>query len=58
MPGTTKVISLYVTGSFTLTFPSGWSTNVIGAYDGSVLNQIVVEYISVGKYFVMINQPD
>jgi len=58
MPGTTKVISLYVTGSFTLTFPSGWSTNVIGAYDGSVLNQIVVEYISTGKYFVMINQPD
>jgi len=56
--GKTKVISLYVTGSFTLTLPSGWSTNVIGTYDGSVLNQIVVEYISTGKYFVMINQPD
>lgn len=54
----TKVITLYVTGNFALTFPTGWDTNIIGSYDGTKLNQIVVEYRSSGNYFTTINQPD
>lgn len=55
---TTKVISIYITGNFALTLPANWSTNIIGGYDGTVLNQIVVEYISSGVYWVTITQPD
>lgn len=55
---TTKVISIYITGNFALTLPTNWSTNIIGGYDGTVLNQIVVEYISSGVYWVTITQPD
>ena len=54
----TKVITLYVQGEFPLTFPAGWSTNIIGEYDGAVRNQIVVEFIKTGDYAVDINQPD
>lgn len=54
----TKVITLYITGDFALTFPAGWGTNQIGTYDGTKLNQIVVEYRSSGNYFTTINQPD
>lgn len=54
----TKVITLYVQGEFSLTFPTGWSTNIIGDYDGAVRNQIVVEFIKTGDYAVEINQPD
>jgi len=54
----TKVITLYVQGAFALTFPAGWSTNIIGDYDGAVRNQIVVEFIKTGDYAVEINQPD
>ena len=55
---TTKVISIYITGNFALTLPANWSTNIIGGYNGTVLNQIVVEYISSGVYWVTITQPD
>lgn len=54
----TKTISLYVTGDFALTFPANWSDDIIGTYDGTVMNQIIVEYIKSGEYFVTINQPD
>ena len=54
----TKVITLYVTGSYSLTYPANWSTNVIGAYDGTVNNQIIVEYVKSGTYWMAINQPD
>ncbi len=54
----TKVITLYVQGEFPLTFPEGWSDNIIGEYDGAVRNQIVVEFIKDGDYAVEINQPD
>jgi hypothetical protein len=56
--GKTKVISLYVTGDFAITYPANWTDSIIGTYDGTVLNQIVVEIRSTGKYFVTINQPD
>lgn len=54
----TKVLSLYVTGNFALTYPDNWTNAIIGTYDGNKLNQIIVEYRSNGKYFVTINQPD
>lgn len=56
--GKTKVISLYITGDFALTYPTNWTDSIIGTYDGTVLNQIIVEYRSTGEYFVTINQPD
>src|SRR5690606_5455738 len=43
--GQTKTITIYVTGNFAITMPSGWADNLSGEYDGTVLNQIVVEYI-------------
>jgi hypothetical protein len=55
--GITKVLSLYVTGDFALTYPSNWTNSILGTYDGTVLNQIIVEYRSTGNYFVTINQP-
>ena len=54
----TKVITLYVQGEFPLTFPTGWSDNIIGEYSGEFRNQIVVEFIKDGDYAVEINQPD
>ena len=51
----TKVLSLYVDGNFTLTFPTAWSTNIKGSYDGTKLNLIVIEYISSGVYWVRIS---
>jgi len=55
--GKTKVISIYVTGNFILTFPAGWSGNIKGAYVGTLKNQIVVEYLSTGIYWITITQP-
>jgi len=55
--GKTKVISLYVTGNFALTYPSGWTTTIVGTYAGALKNQIVVEYLSTGNYWVTITQP-
>lgn len=56
--GYTRVITLYVTGSYTLTLPANWSTNQVGSYVQGVLNQVVVEYVSSGVYWVTITQPD
>jgi hypothetical protein len=54
----TKVITLYVTGNFAITYPANWTTNKIGTYDGTVDNQIIVEFIKTGEYWLTINQPD
>lgn len=53
-----KVITLYVIGDFAITYPANWGTNKIGVYDGTVLNQIVVEYVKSGVYWLTINQAD
>ena len=55
-----KTITLYMTGSFDPTYPAGWDTYINGAYDGSVLNTIVVEYVKSSTPFwkVQISQPD
>tara|TARA_R110000772_G_scaffold62137_1_gene139621 strand:+ start:24431 stop:26254 length:1824 start_codon:yes stop_codon:yes gene_type:complete len=54
----TKVITIYMDGNFVPTWPAGWTTYVTGTYDGTVLNQIVVEFISTGLYWVDINRAD
>ena len=52
-----KVLTLYITGNHILTLPTNWTTNIIGEYDQQAsLNQVVVEYISSGKYWVTISQ--
>ena len=53
-----KAITLYVDGDFTLTLPAAWQTYVTGTYDGTTINQIVVEYIKSGLYWVDINRAD
>lgn len=53
----TKTITLHVNGNFSLTYPSGWSAWVTGAYSGTAtMNTIVVEYIESGVYKVQISQ--
>lgn len=54
----TKVLVINITGDFALTYPAGWSTNITGAYDGTVNNVIVVQYFKSGTYKVQITQPD
>jgi len=58
--GKSKTITVYMTGNFAPTYPSGWSTYINGTYNGLVLNTIVVEYVasSTPFYKVMITQPD
>jgi hypothetical protein len=54
----TKVATIYMTGNFVPTFPTNWTDNyaIIGEYDGTKNNQIVVEYIKTGYYWVTITQ--
>jgi len=54
--GFTKTLTIYVSGDFTLAFPTNWDTNLTGTYDGTVLNQIVIEYIKANTYWATINQ--
>ena len=57
----TKVITIYMDDSGGVrvpTWPSGWTTNMTGTYDGTVINQIVVEFISAGVFWVNINRAD
>ena len=58
LEGETKVITIYMDGNFTPTFPTAWTTNytIIGAYDGLKNNQIVIEFIKTGYYWVVISQ--
>ena len=53
-----KTILIRCTGNFALTFPANWSTDITGAYDGTVQNIIVVQYFKAGVYKVQITQPD
>lgn len=53
--GKTKIITLYMTGSFTPTWPTNWVDNLQGSYNGSVLNQITIEYIKSGVYWMAIS---
>ena len=56
--GTTKTITLNVSGNFTLTYPAGWTSKITGAYSGTAtLNTITIQYYGVGKYKVLIVQP-
>jgi len=50
----TKTITIYTTGNFDLTLPASWD-RVQGSYDSDSDNQIVVEYISPGNYWVSIS---
>jgi len=52
--GTTKTITIYTTGNFDLTLPASWD-RVQGTYDSDLDNQIAVEYISPGNYWVSIS---
>lgn len=56
--GTTKVISVYVSGAFALTLPTNWATNIVGTFSTTKLNQLVVEYRGVNKYWLTITQPN
>ncbi|MFK5981454.1 MAG: hypothetical protein QM499_00955 [Flavobacteriaceae bacterium] len=49
------VATRYVTGNFGLTFPATWTT-IIGTYDGTVLNQIVIHRKGNGTAWVTITQ--
>jgi len=55
-----KVISIYMTGDFAPTYPTGWDVNVTGVYDGTVNNLLVCEYVKSGTAFykLEISQPD
>ena len=56
--GKTKTITLNISGNFTLTYPSGWTSKITGAYIGTeTLNTITIQYYGVGKYKVLIVQP-
>jgi len=56
--GTTKTITLEISGNHTLTYPSGWTSKITGAYSGTAtLNTITIQYYGVGKYKVLIVQP-
>lgn len=53
--GKTKVISVYITGNFSLTYPAGFSSRIVGTYDGTKNNLIVIEYRGVTNgYWVQI----
>ena len=56
----TKVITIYVSGDFTLTLPTTWTTGnyfeILGSYDPLQKNQIVVEYIKPNHYWIGITQ--
>ncbi len=43
-------------GNFVPTYPAGWTTYVTGAYVGTALNTIVVEYIESGLIKMQISQ--
>ena len=53
-----KAITIYVSGNYNLILPTAWQAYVTGTYNGLTLNQIVVEYIKSGLYWVDINRAD
>jgi hypothetical protein len=55
--GTTKTITLEVSGNFTLSYPSSWTTGITGAYSGTAsLNTITIQTFG-SKRKVLIVQP-
>jgi hypothetical protein len=42
--GNTKVISVYMTGNFAVTYPSGFTTRIVGTYNGAKNNLLAIEY--------------
>lgn len=42
--GNTKVISVYMTGNFALTYPTGFTTRIVGTYNGLKNNLLAIEY--------------
>ena len=54
---TTKTITLEVSGNFTLTYPSSWTSKITGAYSGTAtLNTITIQTFG-SKRKVLIVQP-
>lgn len=55
--GTTKTITLEVSGNYTLTYPAGWTSKITGAYSGTAtLNTITIQTFG-SKRKVLIVQP-
>ena len=55
--GTTKTITLEVSGNFTLTYPSSWTNGITGEYKGTAtLNTITVQTLGADRK-VLIVQP-
>lgn len=55
--GTTKTITLEVSGNFTLSYPSSWTSKITGAYSGTAtLNTITIQTFG-SKRKVLIVQP-
>lgn len=52
--GYSKTINLFVSGNFTLTLPSAWTTNLSGTYSTTKLNKITVDYIRPNLYWAKI----
>ena len=55
-----KKITIYLSGNFTPTFPSGWNSNTKGSYVSTVLNKIEIQYVKATTPFwvVRITQSD
>lgn len=52
--GYSKTINIFVSGNFTLTLPSVWTTNLSGTYSTTKLNKITVDYIRPNLYWTKI----
>ena len=56
----TKVITVYLEGAYVPLLPTEWTTGnhftIVGAYDPAKRNQIVVEYLKAGHYWILITQ--
>lgn len=56
--GFTKTYTIHMSGDFAPTWPASWSEFITGAYDGTKLNTIVVEYVNGTLTKVQITQQD
>ena len=56
-----KLITIYMTGSFTPTWPVGWVDYINGGYTPGPINTVVAEYVKISTtpfFKVLISQPD
>lgn len=53
-----KIIVLWVSGNYTLSYPAGWEDNITGEYAGTSNNLIVVQFFKTGTYRIHITQPE